>query len=403
MKNEKMKMAGAIWTKIAEKVVKTWKSGFKGKAICIGGAAVVLLVLIQCCGGGSDDGKKLAGVRDAEVSPEKTKNDIHLAIGGEDAKNMGGSGEANGDDWKYSGKDFSRAFWNSAVSDQFDGVIYRHFANSEIKVFQAKPDGNLVKKGAGADDEVWVETKNRYADGETLGRGFYIRRGRKEVEIARLGKVEVARYVEVTDKGILDKIRKQIEEEEGKPLELKVPVKSLCGFTMGATPSSIEELFKSLSRDGDVGKDRKMMSGQLVKPFRYCGNATMEFSTKPPLGGQHLCRVELSGRAPLETSQERRKEVETIVSMLEKKFGIEFRKKRKDENDPNCLWVIDMDYKWATEGGADSIRQSIEVRIDGDKVMVEFESDLMSPKEWNEWLEKQKPPKLSADAGADQL
>lgn len=402
MKNEKMKVAGAIWTKIAEKVVKTWESGLKGKAICIGGAVVVLLVLMQCCGGGSGDGKKLAVVRDAEVSPEIAKNDIHLADGARDAKNMGGSGEANGDDWKYSGKDFSRALYVSAVSDQFDGVIYRHFANSGIKVLQAKEDGNLVKDAV-AVGEVWVETEKRYADGETLGRGFYIRRGRREVEIAGRGKVEVARYVEVTDKGILAKIRKQIEEEEGKPLELKVPVKSLCGFAIGATPSSIEELFKSLSRDGDIGKDRKSMSGQLVKPFRYCDNATMEFSTKPPLGGQHLCRVELSGRAPLETSQERRKEVETIVSMLEKKFGIEFRKKRKDENDPNCLWVIDMDYKWATEGGADSIRQSIEVRIDGDKVIVEFESDLMSPKEWNEWVEKQKPPKLSTDAGADQL
>ena len=91
-------LATAAWCK--EKISATWKSGRKGKAICIGGAAVVLLFLMQCGGGGAGGG------------------------------------------WKLSNDDFPVVF--KAVEED-EGVVYRYYGNkSSITVLQATKKGNLV-------------------------------------------------------------------------------------------------------------------------------------------------------------------------------------------------------------------------------------------------------------------
>ena len=365
-------LAAVAWCQ--EKIAATWKSGRKGKAICIGVAALVLFLMMRC-GGGSD------------------------GIGG---------------DWKYDGEPFANAF-GTAKEDEgviynggfVDGFLEGWNVNHGIKVMQATREGNLVEC-EGKDRLVWVVTQKHYEDGEKLGDGFYIRRGSHEYE--GFGGIQhtVARYVEVTDKGVLRKLQKQVDDAkaakekakldaEGKPFEVDAPVKSLCGFVIGATPSSVD---KSLFTNPSGGEN---MSGKLAKPFRHFDFAELKFEPVPVLGGQHLSRVELRiwDRPTLGGPEVYFEEVETIVAMFEKKFGIKFRK--TEERRYNSLSGCSLWYKWESEGGEDRVRQSIAVYFSNTDIGVIFNSDLISDKERKALEEKQRPARLSADAGADQL
>lgn len=368
-----------------EKIAATWKSGRKGKAICIGGAAVVLILMMQCGGGES----------------------------------------AAGGGWEFTGKNFSSVFMGSSTQDE--GVIYAHSPNISIKVLQATKKGNLVEYVQGAnpfaggfesmvgtfggsfDRMVWVETPGKmYEDGEKLGAGYYIRRGSYEYEGVDGGEHTVARYVEVTDKDILEKIRKQIDDEkaaeakaqleaEGRPLELDVPVKSLCGFAVGTTPSSVLSLFEK----GNVSwnSERTEIRGKLATPFRHFAEAVLSFRTDHPAGGKHLCRIKLTpvgGRSPLEGRAENYEEIKTIVAMLEKKFGIKF------VFDLDSLWGRSVQATWETSGD-ENIYQRLEIYYNDGFLYLLFQSELMSQKEKTALEEQKKPAKLSADAGADQL
>ena len=67
---EAKKKATGIWSKCAGKIATLWKSGVKGKVICIVGTAVILLVL-RCCISGderSDDPAKSETVEKAQPS-----------------------------------------------------------------------------------------------------------------------------------------------------------------------------------------------------------------------------------------------------------------------------------------------------------------------------------------------
>ncbi|MBQ7251693.1 MAG: formylglycine-generating enzyme family protein [Kiritimatiellae bacterium] len=124
-----------------------------------------------------------------------------------------GGGGGGGGDWKYTGEHFFNVFEGFPKDE---GVIYQHHPGTlgalGMKVMQATKKGNLVGHDA-VDRVIWVVTKRRYEDGERLDQGYYIRRGSKEYTTALGAEKTVARYVEVTDKGILDKIQRQIEEE----------------------------------------------------------------------------------------------------------------------------------------------------------------------------------------------
>jgi hypothetical protein len=428
MNTEKTKKAIDILRSCKEKTIMTWKSGTQGKALCIGGALAVLLVLVYCCDGGKskNDGEdsavspetgitvesaRVGGVNsrgeesdvvkpmasnNAEEVPEEALDDIHTGFDGQPSTKQMDEGA-----WKYTGEDFEDAFTRSSVNESYNGVIYRHYANNDIKVFKASQNGCFVENDkyypAGL---VWVETQKRYEEGEIFGRGFYVRLGQMVDKNASQYEDTFARYHEVTEPEVLERIRAQVEAEEGKPVEVDVPVKSLCGFAIGTTPSAIEELCKSLCGNSEPYYDWGL-SGELITPFRHCDKVGVGFSTTPPLGGRHLCFVKLSGEAPLESMQELREEVKTIVAMLEKKFGIKFEK--GEENTPPHLSLYYINYYWETGGGEDCIPQSIHVGASGNEVSVTVKAGLMSPKAWNDWRESQRPPKLSADAGADQL
>ena len=404
--------AAFAWCKA--KIVSIWKSGRKGKAICIGGAAVLLLLLMQC-GGGSESGGASGG--------------------------------------KYNGEAFATVF-KGAKEDE--GVIYNggHVdnglglgasANYGIKVVQATSEGNLVAQ-EGHERRVWVVTQKHYEDGETFRGGFYIRRG--SVEYKGFGGIihTVARYVEVTDKGLLRKLQKQADAEEaakekarrekdaaeekarreerakteaeykakgeakakaeleaeGKPVKVNATVKSLCGFAIGATPSSVTNLFKKdcWSWNGN----RTAMEGELASPFRHFNRAELVFSTRHPSGGKHLVGVELSAgegeNSPLASweADEYSEEIKSIVVMLQKKFGIKFRKTIEDGSEFEC--------EWEAKGGDDCVWQKICIRRNNWPLLqLKFESDLLSAKEAKALKEAQtpKPAKFSANAGANQL
>lgn len=146
-----------------------WKSGVKGKAICI----VSSLVILGCIGacGNNEEGE-------------------------------GGGG------WQISDKSFPSVFGGFPKDE---GVVYKHEGNA-LKVMQATKNGNLVERDY-SDRVIWVETKRRYEDGEPLDEGYYIRRGSKEYETALGAEKRVPRYVEVKG-NLLKKIQKQIEDEK---------------------------------------------------------------------------------------------------------------------------------------------------------------------------------------------
>ena len=358
----------AAGIKCKDKTVETWKSGRKGKAIYIGVAVAILLVLVKCGGG----------------------------RGGANGGGRGDSGRGG----TFTGKDFAVVF---VRAHDDEGVIYQHTAvwHGALKVLQGTTEGNLVGRN-GSERVVWVETPGRlYEDGENLDKGYYVRRGSYSYEGIDGGEHTVGRYVAVTDEGTLEKIRKQLDDEkaaaekaeldaEGKPIEVDAPVKSLCGFAIGATPSSVTGLFKQAR----MNADRTQIEGELATPFRYFGEAELSFREDHPSGGKHLYRMVLKpvgGHSPLKGAQENCEEVARIAEMLEKKFGIKFEPRRAGF------------YTWDSTGGDESIRQSITLNYLEGFLYMEFESDLLSRNEKKALAEQGKPAKLSADAGADQL
>lgn len=291
-----------------------WKSGAKGKAICIGGVAAVLLLLLQCgCGGSNGKGG-----------------------------------------WQYTGKKFQDVFYGYPEDE---GEVYMHNDYYYIKIMQATKKGNLVESHG--DRVIWVETPGkRYEDGQLLGDGYYVRRGSYEYETAIGAEKTVARYVQVTDKKMLQEFEKvdqqleakekaeeeareaqeKAEEEAGKKAakeaaeqgayELDIPVKSLCGFNLGAPPSQVQNLL--LNDDGTPVVDLyAIMDGnsrqyQLAKPFRLFTRAEVEFMDNGV--GKHLRIVTLN--VPLDENVSResyKEEAKTLAELIEKKFGIKFR------------------------------------------------------------------------------
>ncbi|MBR3582027.1 MAG: formylglycine-generating enzyme family protein [Kiritimatiellae bacterium] len=155
------------------KIGALWKSGIKGKVICIAGALVILGIIGSC--GEEEEG-----------------------------------GDGGGGSWTFSDKDFYRVFIGFPKDE---GVVYKHDGMG-LKVMQATKKGNLVEcEWNYYDRVVWVETKRRYEDDEPLDKGFYIRRGSMEYETALGAEKRVACYVEVSGK-LLKKVQKQIEDEK---------------------------------------------------------------------------------------------------------------------------------------------------------------------------------------------
>ena len=177
---EAKKKAGRTWTLCKDKIVTLWKSGIKGKAICIVGALVILGIIGSC-----------------------------------------GDNEDGGGNWNFADKTFSSVFYGFPKDE---GMVYQNVGRG-LKVMQATKKGNLVKD---FDKVIWLETQRRYEDGEWLDEGYFIRRGSMEYETALGAEKRVPRYVEVTDK-----VQKQIDGK--KPSIAKQVEKLRLGKTPGET------------------------------------------------------------------------------------------------------------------------------------------------------------------------
>ena len=337
----------------------------------------------------------------------------------------GCGGSSDKGKWQYTGKPFHQVLTGRPEDE---GEVYVN-KGYYIKILQATKKGNLVE--CFGDRVIWVETPGkRYEDGQLLGDGYYVRRGLYEYETALGAEKTVARYVQVTDKKMLLKIEKAKQEQDAKEkaeaeariaekqakekeaaeqgaYELDIPVKSLCGFTLGIPPSQVQELLQNddgtpvKNLIGDLNQEytswewyRK--SYRLAKPFRLYTNAEVEFANKG--FGMHLICVELRRVINLEeTPRESLKaEMKATAELIENKFGITFSKDSGGQ-----------DYSWRDRGEKESINIEFDEDFHGvgvSMLVLRFEAANEVARFDKRTKEEQKTAiQLDANAGADDL
>jgi len=311
------------------KIQATWKSGTKGKIICVIGAALVLWVGSCIFGGGA------------------------------------GSGSADFDE--LSTDSFSMIFMSKMISEE-SGVAYKHDSNPSVQVISVDSDGVLVAyiKGANPfteglenfignfggdmDKVVYVSTDaTGYTDGTPLRDGYYVRNGTCTYKSVGGIKRTVPLFVELRDSASLKKCHKieadrkkeEVNEAlkaEAKPIDVDVPVKSICGFVLGSTPSQSWELFKE-----NVGRPfthtkatgfHYEMKGRLVKPFRMfaIGNAEYTFGEGVP---ERLYKIGFESEE-IDFNKVSRdscvKELQEVKKLLENKFNIQLVESRNESD-----------------------------------------------------------------------
>ena len=178
--------------------------------------------------------------------------------------------------------------------------------------------------------------------------------------------------------------------------EVDAPVKSLCGFAVGATPESVGHLFQA--PPGGGGRDGgPSMSGKLAAPFRCFDRAVAWFREDPATGGGqylHMVRLAVSPEAAAGrnwTEEDHAAECETIVAMLEEAHGISFRKEE---------WPGGWKWKWRTGKREDAVSQSIAIVRQWDEFYLDFGSDFYSARAEAALKEKRGTASgLAADAG----
>ena len=410
----------ASFARCKAKTVSPWKSGRKGKAVCIAGA-VVLLFLMMCGCGGSDSAK-----HELE-NPGKMDDSGKLA----NQEKLGDPGELSAAN--ISDQRFSRVFTGNSQDDE--GVIYVHIPDSSIRIFQATSGGLLVgyargtsqlasqvenfmgNLGASFDRIVWIATKSTaHEENQPLRKGFFVRRGKHSFVGTDGGEHVLAQYVEITDEKdiamIMDELKRREEEKEAEKeraralveehgaIELDIPIPSLCGFKLGVPPSQVKPLL--VNNDGTPLKvlDTKFAADnpmRLATPFRLFTRAEVHFSFAGK--GKHLQMVTFraddlnSAKYAKYTRESVEDEIENTVRMMEKKFGIEFKRTSNS---------FGRDYYWSHERGGECV-EYIAVKLWGSQLSMTFSSFLVSKLEMQQLEAGKKSIAFDADAGADQL
>lgn len=183
----------------------------------------------------------------------------------------------------------------------------------------------------------------------------------------------------------------------GKKFEVNAPVKSLCGFSIGATPDSVKHLLKKPDVDDLPSMYLTRVEGELATKYRYFDWAVLSFTPNPMTGtGRYLTKVTLHVKNESEMRNWHEKDYDeersNIEAQLEKKYGITFHEKLGQR----C---------WYSEENDDIPLQYISIgRSYGDSPILTFESSLFSSNAIKAYQEKQRQSsKISADAGGDQL
>ena len=104
------------------------------------------------------------------------------------------------------------------------------------------------------------------------------------------------------------------------------PVKSLCGFRLGASVKEFKNLVGGCKLES--GNNGLTYKGKLAKPFRLFTNVSLSISKWAGLWNVRFSSEEINGENY--TYEDMEKEVAIVVAMLEKKFGIKLNHNPKD-------------------------------------------------------------------------
>lgn len=327
--------------------------------------------------------------------------------------------------------DFTHVFIGDPADDE--GTIYAHGRSANIQVFQSTSEGLLVGYAQGAnpftaqaenlmenlgvsfDRVVWVDTKTRLnEENRPLRAGFYVRKGMHSHVGTDGGEHILAQYVEITDPKAVEMLKaeqkrrveeKRIAEQEAAELanergayELNLPIKSLCGFKLGAPPSQVKGLL--LHEDGSpvrvMSYGTDMMGNttkfRLAKPFRLFTHVEVKFADNGV--GKHLESVELRGTPDLKkfTRESYFAEVEATAQLIERKFGIQFSR--------DTLSGGEQTYSWRDKTGTEVLRITA-----SPKYLQLFFADLFEIRRLDKAAQEASKTSIQfdADAGADQL
>lgn len=278
--------------------------------------------------------------------------------------------------------DLSTLPFNAVFMDMFEvvcpsdeGMVFAFTSlGSNIRILQSTSSGILVgtatgsspfwgdfEENMGASRVVWIETgATRYEEGRALKSGFYVRCGLYSYTDTDDAEHTVARYVAVTDQKTISMLeaeqKRRIKEEDEKKeaektaeaarkeaeeaaeaasevydaIELDIPIQSLCGFKLGASPGQIRGLIKQ-----DNGLPVKMIGPiscsdyRMATPFLVFTNVNISFSSdRGP--DKHLTGVRFSAEFVRDqfTDESIVTEFNKISELLQKKINPSFHIRR---------------------------------------------------------------------------
>ena len=379
------------------KVVATWNSGPKGKAICVGVVAGILWIG-SCISGGSlsdDEDCKidyqvtLTGAASQNFKPETGVG--YVSIGG-----------------------FTVAQYLPA-----EGAALVQLSNNGLSNLAALMSGNVngISESSDIGNLIYIKTSREYTDGQSLASGVYIYEGIVTYETTEGGSKSVKAFREMDEevaKRRLEEDRKRrLEEEErnAKPVEgytIPLPktalVKSICGLEFGRPPAEIEKCLGKRVDGRPISEKNDSATFKLKKPFRLCDRVKVTYYGEPPF--MVLSSVEFMGDVDKDkvSALSCKEEVGTVSKMLCEHFKFKYE---GDVGENNGYYKYNFVPKW--EG-------RIDVNYDTNSGLftIKYHSELLQKcydSAKSAILKKVKDGKesnkksvgISADEGADQL
>jgi len=319
------------------KIQATWKSGTKGKIVCVIGAALVLWVG-SCIFGGSGNTNS---VRDEDCRIDYKSNLTSAASQGFQPEE--GVGYVS-----LGGFTIHQYIPN-------EGAVLAMLSNNGLGNLVAMMSGNAqgISEGSDVGNIIYVKTPRKYTDGQALAGGVYIYEGIVTFETTDGGSKSVKSFREmdeaIASRRIEEDKKKRLEEEErnAKPIEgytiplpKKTIVKSLCGLEFGKPPAEIEKVLGKRVEGRPISENNNSAVFELKKKFRLCDRAKVSYYGEPPF--MVLSEVELIGKVDKDkiSAISCREEVEKVSKLLCEHFGIEYEEGMGGNNDGECYHYI---------------------------------------------------------------
>ena len=183
-------------------------------------------------------------------------------------------------------------------------------------------------------------------------------------------------------------------------IDVDVPIKSLCGFTFGSTPSQNWNMFKE--NEGRFFKHKQSEnfsyedSGTLVKPFRWFTKGKINFSFVSGMQ-EYLESVTLESEDfdfNKVTVNSVLEEVKKVKGVIEKKFGIELTADSYGKSDRSFSWH---------HGNSSTDVESLSLSFSSDRLYLNVHCWLVAKRAKAIKSANKKSIALSDDEGADQL